>query len=125
MVADKRNVISGGTSAPGCPLDPVLSLLAPKWLAHIVWFLGHAESLRFAEPQQRLPRNMSAKALSTRLKELEALNMVARDDKGMPPHVEYRLTSYRRSIYDLLEDLELKARGLALLACLTRAQCLG
>ncbi len=87
MVADKGNVISGGASAPGCPLDPVLSRLAPKWLAHIVWFLGHADSLRFAELQQRLPGNMSAKALSTRLKELEALNMVARDDKGMPPHM--------------------------------------
>jgi DNA-binding HxlR family transcriptional regulator len=115
MMADNGNVISGGTSAPGCPLDPVLSLLAHKWLAHIVWFLGHAESLRFAKLQRRLPGNISAKVLSARLKELEALNMLAREDKGTtPPHVEYRLTPYGRSIYDLLEDLELKARGLAL-----------
>lgn len=80
-------MISGGASAPGCPLDPVLSLLAHKWLAHIVWFLGHAESLRFAELQRRLPGNISAKVLSARLKELEGLNMVARDDKGTTPHM--------------------------------------
>jgi DNA-binding HxlR family transcriptional regulator len=86
MMADNGNVISGG-SARGCPLDPVLSLLAHKWLAHIIWFLGHAESLRFAELQRRLPGNISAKVLSARLKELEALNMVARDDKGTTPHM--------------------------------------
>lgn len=101
--------------ATGCPLDPVLGLLAQKWLVHIVWLLGRGESLRFAELQRQLPGGVSAKVLSARLKELETLNMVARDDKGTsPPHVEYRLTAYGRSIDDLLDNLELKARGLAL-----------
>jgi DNA-binding HxlR family transcriptional regulator len=99
----------------GCPLDPVLSLLAQKWLVHIVWLLGHNESLRFAELQRQLPGDISAKVLSARLKQLETLNMITRDDKGTsPPHVEYRLTSYGRSIDGLLENLELSARGLAL-----------
>ena len=81
----------------------------------IVWLLGRGESLRFAELQRQLPGDVSAKVLSARLKELETLDMVARDDKGTnPPHVEYRLTAYGRSIDGLLENLELKARGLAL-----------
>ena len=106
---------NAGNGGQGCPLDPVLGLLAQKWLVHIVWLLGRGESLRFAELQRQLPGDVSAKVLSARLKELETLNMVARDDKGTsPPHVEYRLTAYGRSIDGLLENLELKARGLAL-----------
>jgi DNA-binding HxlR family transcriptional regulator len=106
---------NAGLGVQGCPLDPVLGLLAQKWLVHIVWLLGRGESLRFAELQRQLPGEVSAKVLSARLKELETLNMVTRDDKGTsPPHVEYRLTAYGRSIDDLLENLELKARGLAL-----------
>jgi DNA-binding HxlR family transcriptional regulator len=116
-MADNESAEAGASDngAPGCPLDPVLGLLAQKWLVHIVWLLGRGESLRFAELQRQLPGDISAKVLSARLKELETLNMVARDDKGTsPPHVEYRLTAYGRSINDLLENLELKARGLAL-----------
>lgn len=99
----------------GCPLDPVLSLLAQKWLVHVVWFLGHNGNLRFNELQRQLPGDVSAKVLSGRLKQLETLNLITRDDKGTsPPHVEYRLTPYGRSINDLLEGLETKARGLSL-----------
>jgi DNA-binding HxlR family transcriptional regulator len=62
-----------------------------------------------------LPGDVSAKVLSARLKQLETLKMIARDDKGMnPPHVEYRLTSYGRSIDGLLVSVELKARDLSL-----------
>jgi DNA-binding HxlR family transcriptional regulator len=62
-----------------------------------------------------LPGDISAKVLSARLKQLETLDMIARDDKGTsPPHVEYRLTSYGRSIDVLLESLELNSRGLVL-----------
>jgi DNA-binding HxlR family transcriptional regulator len=115
MAANENAETGASGGAPGCPLDPVLSLLAQKWLVHIVWLLGHTENLRFAELQRQLPGDVSAKVLSARLKQLEALNMVTRDDKGTsPPHVEYRLTAYGRSIDDLLENLELNARGLAL-----------
>jgi DNA-binding HxlR family transcriptional regulator len=99
---------------PGCPLDPVLNLLAQKWLVHIVWYLGRAQTLRFAELQRQLPGNVSAKVLSARLKQLETLGMIERRDKGTsPPHVDYRLTSYGRSVNELLESIELKARPLA------------
>src|ERR1700677_2619430 len=44
-----------GPDSLGCPLDPVLSLLALKWLVHVVWFLGQNEALRFAELRRQLP----------------------------------------------------------------------
>src|ERR1700684_2418939 len=68
-------IAAAGSGPPGCPLDPVLSLLALKWLVHIVWLLGRNESLRFAELQRQLPGDVSAKVLSGRLKQLEALGI--------------------------------------------------
>jgi DNA-binding HxlR family transcriptional regulator len=113
MADDEASTIEGRPA--GCPLDPVLNLLALKWLVHIVWFLGRSGDLRFAELQRRLPGNVSAKVLSARLKQLEVLGTVEREDKGTkPPHVVYRLTRYGQSINDLLTGLELRARGLSL-----------
>ena len=105
----------GKESTTGCPLDPVLSVLALKWLVHIVWYLGRAESLRFAELQRQLPGDVSAKVLSARLKHLDLLGIVEREDKGTnPPHVVYRLTSYGQALNDLLTGIELRARQLSL-----------
>jgi DNA-binding HxlR family transcriptional regulator len=104
-----------GIRTGGCGLDPVLGFFALKWLVHIVWFLGQKESLRFAELQRRLPGGVSAKVLSARLKQLEGLAIIEREDKGTkPPHVVYRLTSYGRSVNEFLRDIELQARSLSL-----------
>jgi DNA-binding HxlR family transcriptional regulator len=104
-----------GSNPPGCPLDPVLSLLALKWLVHIVWLLGRNEILRFAELQRQLPGDVSAKVLSARLKQLESHGIVEREDKGTSrPHVVYGLTTYGRAVNDLLTGIESRARQLAL-----------
>ena len=108
-------IAAAGSNPPGCPLDPVLSLLALKWLVHIVWLLGRNEILRFAELQRQLPGDVSAKVLSGRLKQLEALGIVEREDKGTsPPHVVYRLTADGRAVNDLLTGIESRARQLSL-----------
>jgi DNA-binding HxlR family transcriptional regulator len=100
----------------GCPLDPVLNLLAQKWLVHIVWLLGQEEALRFAELRRLLPGRVSAKVLSERLKQLESLNLVEREEKvARPLTVIYRLTTYGRTINALLAGLEQQARKLSLL----------
>jgi DNA-binding HxlR family transcriptional regulator len=84
----RDEVTAVGNGPPGCPLDPVLSLLAPKWLVHAVWLLGRHETLRFTELQRQLLGRVSAKVLSGRLKQLETLGIVQREDKGTsPPHV--------------------------------------
>jgi len=93
----------------------VLGFLALKWLVHIVWLLGRERSLRFAELQRRLPGRVSAKVLSGRLRQLEKLDIVEREDKGTKaPHVTYRLTSYGRAVDDFLAGLERQARNLPL-----------
>jgi DNA-binding HxlR family transcriptional regulator len=112
MAADKITTV--GVNPPGCPLDPVLSLLALKWLVHIVWLLGRNGTLRFAELQRQLPGDVSAKVLSGRLKQLEALGAVEREDKGTsPPHVVYGLTAYGQAVNELLTAIELRARQLS------------
>jgi DNA-binding HxlR family transcriptional regulator len=112
MADDEITTVGGGP--PGCPLDPVLSLLALKWLVHIVWLLGRNGTLRFAELRRQLPGDVSAKVLSGRLKQLEALGAVEREDKGTsPPHVVYRLTAYGQAVNELLTGIELRARQLS------------
>jgi DNA-binding HxlR family transcriptional regulator len=102
------------SESSGCPLDPVLNFLALKWLVHIVWLLGQAQTMRFAELQRQLP-GVSAKVLSARLKQLEMLALLEREDKGTnPPHVIYRLTPYGHSVNEFLAGIELKARQLQL-----------
>ena len=102
-------------SAVGCPLDPILRFLALKWLVHIVWLLGRAPSLRFSELQRDLPGDVSAKVLSGRLKELETLEIVLREDKGTsPPHVTYGLTARGRVLNEFLVGLEQQSRQLPL-----------
>jgi DNA-binding HxlR family transcriptional regulator len=91
----------------GCPLDPLLNLLARKWLVHIVWFLGRNGTLRFAELRHQLPGQVSARVLSARLKELEKLAIVEREDlKTSAPHVVYRLSSDGRALDGLLRSIE-------------------
>jgi DNA-binding HxlR family transcriptional regulator len=110
-----EKTVTIGLSPAGCPLDPVLRFLALKWLVHIVWFLGLNQPLRFTELQRQLPGRVSAKILSGRLKQLERLAIVEREDKGAkPPHVEYRLTSFGRALSDLLAGIELQTRQLSL-----------
>jgi DNA-binding HxlR family transcriptional regulator len=107
----------------GCPLDPVLKFLALKWLVHIVWFLGQKPSLRFAELRRQLPGRVSAKILSQRLKQLEGLALVEREDKGTKqPHVTYRLTMGGRAMNDFLVAIEQQARKLSLPVTFSRTQ---
>ena len=80
------------SSAPselsGCPLDPVLNFLALKWLVHIIWLLGQVQTMRFAELQRQL-HGVSAKVLSARLKQLEMLALLQREDKGTSPPTSF------------------------------------
>jgi DNA-binding HxlR family transcriptional regulator len=110
----ENKMSEAGQTLAGCPLDPVLSFLALKWLVHIVWLLGQRPTLRFAELQRQL-EGVSAKVLSGRLKQLEAMEIIVRDDKGTsPPHVSYRLTRYGLAINDFLASTEQRARQLPL-----------
>ena len=68
-------------------LIEMLAYSKEELLGKELWEIGvfkdiAASRASFAELQRQLPGDVSAKVLSARLKELETLNMVARDDKG-------------------------------------------
>lgn len=97
----------------GCAVDPFLKFLAREWTSHIVWTLGRAEAMRFGALRRALPGAVSARVLSSRLKELEACGLVSRHDSGrLPLHVEYRLTEGGRRLDAALRRSETLTRRL-------------
>jgi DNA-binding HxlR family transcriptional regulator len=79
--------------ANGCAMDQVLKFLSREWLAHIVRALGEAGMLHFGALRRTLPDRISARMLAARLKELQALGLVARTQgEDALRKVEYRLT---------------------------------
>jgi DNA-binding HxlR family transcriptional regulator len=88
-----------GPGAAGCGVDYFLKLLAREWMSHIVWTLARTDAMRFGALRRALPGAISARVLSSRLKELEAYGLVSRyDARKMPLHVEYRLTAQGRRL---------------------------
>jgi len=77
----------------GCPLSECLSIIGGAWTPNILWYLA-AGPRRFSELRLDIPR-ISAKMLTTRLKELEARGIVTRTVvPTSPPSVEYALTAF-------------------------------
>lgn len=77
--------------SPPCPLDECMSLIAGAWTPHILWYLSQGPR-RFSELRADMPA-ISAKVLSTRLKELEERCIVNRTVMPTtPPTVEYEMT---------------------------------
>ena len=88
----------------GCPLEFSLKLLAGAWTPQIVWFLK-TEPRRFGDLKRDLG-GVSAKVLTTRLREMEEKGIITR--KVMPtspPTVEYALTDVGRKIGPALESI--------------------
>ncbi len=99
----------------GCPLDLVLQFLAQRWLAHIVWTLGRNGEMRFGQLQRVLPGAVSARLLSLRLKQLEALGFVSRRDEGTAvPATHYALTDEGHGFNTMLHQIEVSAAILPL-----------
>ncbi|MDX2264720.1 MAG: helix-turn-helix domain-containing protein [Hyphomicrobiales bacterium] len=91
----------------GCPFDRVLKFLSSEWTAHIIWTLGRSGELRFAALRRALPGAVSARVLSSRLKQLAAAGLIHRRDVGsVPPHVSYSLTDQGRQADALLTEVE-------------------
>jgi DNA-binding HxlR family transcriptional regulator len=100
---------------PPCPLNECMSLIVGAWTPHILWYLSQGPR-RFSELKADMP-SISAKVLSTRLKELEERGIV--DRKVMPtspPSVEYQMTELGSelipaisAIVDVSHKLRMKA----------------
>ena len=88
----------------GCGLEAALDVIGWKWKVRILWALRE-EAQRFGE-LRRLVEGISEKMLIQDLKEMQADGVVTRKDfKEVPPHVEYALTPFGRSLYAALVPL--------------------
>ena len=87
-----------------CGLEAVLAILGGKWKPLIVYHLAGGPK-RTGE-LRRLVTNVSEKMLIQHLKELTDDGVIRRIDfQRVPPHVEYELTDFGRSLAQLLAPL--------------------
>jgi DNA-binding HxlR family transcriptional regulator len=99
---------------PSCPLTECMALLGGAWTPNVIWYLS-AGPRRFMELRVDMP-GISAKVLSTRLRELREKGVVTR--KVMPttpPSVEYALTELGRELMPVIAaivDVGHKLKGL-------------
>ena len=87
-----------------CGLEAVLAILGGKWKPLIVYHL--ASGSKRTGQLRRLVTNVSEKMLIQHLKELADDGVIRRIDfQTVPPHVEYELTNFGRSLAELLAPL--------------------
>jgi DNA-binding HxlR family transcriptional regulator len=89
---------------PFCPIGSCMSLIGGAWTPNIIWYLSGG-ARRFSELRADI-RPISAKMLSTRLKELEDKGVVDRRVVDTsPPSVEYSLTPLGRELVPAIEAI--------------------
>ncbi len=89
-----------------CPIGACMDLIGGAWTPNIIWHLSGG-ARRFSELREDT-KPISAKMLSTRLKEMESTGIVSRTVVDTsPPSVEYALTPLG---YELIPAIEAIAR---------------
>lgn len=87
-----------------CALTACMSVITGAWAPNVIWHLRGGPR-RFSELQGDIPP-ISAKVLSTRLRELEARGVIARRVcPTTPPSVEYSLTDLGEELVPALEAI--------------------
>lgn len=96
-----------------CPLEDCLRFLSGAWTPKILWYLQN-ESRRFGDLKRDLG-TISAKVLTTRLKELEDRGVINRKVLNTsPPQVEYSLTILGKKLEPVLNIIAEVGRELRL-----------
>ena len=99
---------------PLCPLGECMQLIGGLWTPNIIWHLSGGPR-RFSELKRDIPE-VSAKMLTTRLREMETAGVVARAVmQTSPPSVDYRLTDLGQELMPAIKSIvsvgkRLKAR---------------
>jgi DNA-binding HxlR family transcriptional regulator len=89
---------------PSCPLTECMALLGGAWTPNVIWYLS-AGPRRFMELRVDMP-GISAKVLSTRLRDLQRKGVVTRTVMPTtPPSVEYELTELGRELMPAIEAI--------------------
>lgn len=87
-----------------CPLRECMSILGGAWTPNVIWYL-RAGSRRFGELMVDIP-GISAKVLTTRLRNLEEKGIVTRTVlPTSPPSVEYALTELGRELVPAIDAI--------------------
>ncbi len=87
-----------------CPLAKCMELIGGAWTVHVIWYL-RAGPRRFNELRVDIP-GISAKVLTTRLRELQVRGVVLREvQPTSPPSVEYRLTELGARLIPAIEAI--------------------
>ena len=87
-----------------CPIGACMDLIGGQWTPNIIWYLSSG-ARRFSELREDV-KPISAKMLSTRLKEMEAAGIVDRRVVDTsPPSVEYSLTPLGRELIPAIESI--------------------
>lgn len=94
-----------GTPLPEpCALTECMAFIAGAWAPNVIWSL-RAGPRRFGELRHDIPP-ISAKVLTTRLRELEERGIVARAERDTsPPSVEYALTELGTELVPALQAI--------------------
>lgn len=109
MVRQKANRLAAPPE--GCPLEECLNFLAGAWTPKILWYLRE-EPRRFGDLRRDLD-GISAKVLTTRLRELEERGVLRRKVlPTSPPTVEYSLTDFGFKFQPVLNAIAEVGRGL-------------
>ena len=88
----------------GCGLEAALAVVGGKWKPIVLWRLAGG-ARRFGE-LRRLVEGISEKMLIQSLREMERDGIVRRNDfRGIPPRVEYSMTSFGVSLKESLKPL--------------------
>ncbi len=87
-----------------CPLSQCMAILGGAWTPNVLWYLSGGPR-RFSELQIDIPP-VSAKVLTTRLRDLESKGVVLRNVKPTsPPSVEYALTDLGQELIPVIEAI--------------------
>lgn len=89
---------------PDCPIGECMKLIGGAWTPNIIWYLSGGPR-RFSELESDIPP-ISAKMLSTRLKEMEQKGLILREvQPTSPPSVEYCLTPLGGRLVPVIETI--------------------
>jgi len=87
-----------------CPLSKCMEVLGGAWTPNIIWNLSGGPR-RFNELRFDIPK-ISAKVLTTRLRELVSKGVVTREVKPTsPPSVEYALSDLGRELVPAIDAI--------------------
>lgn len=86
-----------------CPMYYTMSVVEGKWKWIILWEIYKSGVIRYNKLREEL-KPIAHKTLSKQLKELEANNLIHREQYNeIPPKVEYSLTEEGSTLIPILE----------------------